>query len=250
MGDTPFDLLPWHFHPGQPIFDEGISWVNVLPAYSDLPATFHSVLPFLLAALIKHRDFLQETLHHNHPLFSSAVWQSGLLHSPTMAARVHGGSHHNPTTGLTATGIPPYQELARSLEEVKTKLHQMHQESKETIDRAMGRITETIERELASAPERVKAMLKDEFQIQGLQPLGRGDVESMLTARLTELRESLLQAFRERGADPAAAAAAAAAPPPQAPPLAGADNGQELYPMHQWPSGRLSYAPVGFVFNR
>ncbi|ETV91792.1 hypothetical protein H310_13637 [Aphanomyces invadans] len=70
------------------------------------PATFRSVIPFLLASLVYHCKWLKATLAVDHPLFLSHVWTSGTI--PSLTTHVLSGVLKNKISGLVASGIPPH----------------------------------------------------------------------------------------------------------------------------------------------
>ena len=118
--DNNFDQLPPHYH-GAILTDA--DWCTILPTYESLPHSFKPVLPFLLASLVKHHEFLLSKLHANHTLFISPLFTSGimarLLDAP---GRVLGGHAFNPQSGMRASGVPPLTSIARKIDDVDKKI--------------------------------------------------------------------------------------------------------------------------------
>jgi hypothetical protein len=98
-----FASLPPHYntHEG-PIFSE-LEWEEVFPGYSNVPPTFRQALPFLLASIYYHWDWLNSNLHAEHPLRTSRVWTHP--RAEELRGKVHVGEFVNKTTGLNASGI-------------------------------------------------------------------------------------------------------------------------------------------------
>ena len=104
---------PPHFDLHEPVLTAA-EWAEVLPEFSAYPERFRQVVPFLLASLVFHRQWLQEHLHPSHPLFTSRVWTTPRFGA--LASLVHQGLLKNATTGLMATGIEHYSEMLPLLE--------------------------------------------------------------------------------------------------------------------------------------
>lgn len=72
-----FTLLPAQFRP-----DINLPWSDVIPNYERYPYCFQECIPFLVAAVVYHFDYLNEILEFqpNHPLILSPLWtKSGVL---------------------------------------------------------------------------------------------------------------------------------------------------------------------------
>jgi hypothetical protein len=70
------------------------------------PELFQGCLPYLLASLAYHHEYLDKTLGHQDRLRSSRVWTSGLL--PNLKNKVILGNGQCEAIGMTATGVPPH----------------------------------------------------------------------------------------------------------------------------------------------
>ena len=68
FNDSSFSSLPPHF--GKDGLDR-IQWALILPLYARLPETFKRALPFLLASICYHEQWLRSTLPTHHPLFAT-----------------------------------------------------------------------------------------------------------------------------------------------------------------------------------
>jgi hypothetical protein len=106
--NTSFSTLPPHFSP-----ECNVNWDLILPCYNQYPNTFKQVVPYLLASLVYHEQWLKDNLNITHPLFSSALFSSGELKSYRPFVLL--GEGHCAITKLGATGIPPHLAMANEL---------------------------------------------------------------------------------------------------------------------------------------
>ena len=79
MTEKEFATLPPHFVETvlPPLSPE--EYNQIMPGYGNFPPSIISVIPFLLASLVYHRKWIEETFDKAHPIFKSRVWTSGLL---------------------------------------------------------------------------------------------------------------------------------------------------------------------------
>ena len=47
---------------------------TVFPHYDELPETFKGVVPYLVASVVYHQDWMRGSLPQDHPIFSSPVF--------------------------------------------------------------------------------------------------------------------------------------------------------------------------------
>lgn len=89
-------------------------WEDILPGYLTFyPSCFRQVIPYLLASLIYHMDYLVVTLPKDHPLFIQRVWTSGIM--KRLKDKVLSGCGRNEQSKMFATGIPPHIILANQI---------------------------------------------------------------------------------------------------------------------------------------
>lgn len=160
-----FSQLPAHFinKADEPILTES-EWEDILPGYTSYyPKEFRPVIPYLLASLVHHRNFLDESLPANHPLRLQRVWTSGILSA--LSSRVYTGTGKNTTTNLEATGIPPHIVVANQIEELEAKIDEAHSSIKTT---------------LGELPSSLKSALLENFAVQGVVPMTPSQLEGIL----------------------------------------------------------------------
>jgi hypothetical protein len=149
--DSSFASLPPHFD------DAGlalIDWPAVLPLYARMPQTFRRALPFLLASICYHEQWLHEILPAQHPLFNTYLFASGAV--TTLRPHVLTGCSYCPVTGLTATGVPPHLAITNELAKA------MHQTSL---------LKEALLSRCAELPAELVSVLLSKFSINGAHPV-------------------------------------------------------------------------------
>ncbi|OQR83796.1 hypothetical protein ACHHYP_14294 [Achlya hypogyna] len=178
VNDANFASLPPHFAAGEAILTDA-EWKLYLPGYGKyFKSGFCVALPFLLASLAYHSEWLEATLPINHPLRSSRVWTNGLL--SRLKPRVHAGVGRNDVTGLVATGVPPTVELARRLGLVEKAMTNL--EARVTKDVADLRSTM-----LNQLPKLLCDAVLSNFDVNGAVPLTREYLDTCLAS----LREAM-----------------------------------------------------------
>jgi hypothetical protein len=92
------------------------------------PDGLKPVVPFLVASIVHHEQFLRNRLGTQHPLFQQCLFVRHVADGKTaveLLRREHvrcGVNNVNPETQMTATGIPPHLILANELKEVKVQI--------------------------------------------------------------------------------------------------------------------------------
>jgi len=176
--DLEFASLPPHFDLSSGDILSVQEWDLILPGYSNntvYPDKFRQVMPFLLASIVYHKDWIVLNFPARHPLFLTSLWTSGIM--DRLIARVYAGTMKNPVTKLAASGIPPHILLANELCNVRSELTS---------------IKDQIIVKLDALPDLIKENLLRNFQINGVLPISREDVQSMI-ALSTETVLSAIQ---------------------------------------------------------
>ena len=112
--DFKFAVLPPHFNTATTGLLTVDFWRTIVPGYDDFPTSFKGCLPFLLASLLHHEQWLRENLCSNHGIFSCPVFT---LNCQLMALRAGLllGIGKCDDTGMVATGIPPHLAIAKEV---------------------------------------------------------------------------------------------------------------------------------------
>lgn len=179
-----FSTLAPHFKSSAYNFiQRDIRWENIIDNYDKFPVSFKAVLPFLIASIIYHHDYLVSTLEANHPLFHTKVFTSIISINGVQKNLI--GHYKNEVitgigscadTGMTASGIPPH--LAHSYE-----LNLLRQE----VRNAKTEILAYVE----SLPDKLAAHLLRNFNVNGVVPVTMDHINA--------LRQELLEAILNIG---------------------------------------------------
>lgn len=106
-----FTTLPPHFKTVEQLTTE--FWIPVHPEYADMPQSFKHCMPYLLASLVYHQEWLTANLDPSHAIFSTYLWTSGLIHS--LKEDVVTGTYLCQFTGMRATGVPPFVSIMQTM---------------------------------------------------------------------------------------------------------------------------------------
>ncbi len=117
---TAFSVIPPRFKLASKVLTES-QWNDILPRYNEYPREFQSTLPFLLAQICYHYNWLMErdengkgvNISETHMLFNSRLFRSplfGVLRSSVLLPNIVGECKE---TGIIATGVPENVNLMR-----------------------------------------------------------------------------------------------------------------------------------------
>jgi hypothetical protein len=112
-----FGTLPPHFLSEVAAGLDTDYWRAILDGYDNYPSGVKDALPFLLASLVYHENFLHDQLADEHPIWNSRVFSANPK-LDTLRSSVLTGIQACPNTGLTATGVPPHLAIAANLRDL------------------------------------------------------------------------------------------------------------------------------------
>lgn len=174
MHDEKFTVLPPRFKPSFHLTSE--EWLELFPTYSRIPRSFQGCIPYLLASLVHHQEWLQQTLPSNHPLFRTMLWTSGKVRA--LASFVLVGNQECLETNMKATGIPQIISLRQQI-----------RDQKGIIESLMQRMNINHEQVMESLPAAVAKHISDNFTIQGMVPVTQSHFDQFRREMLAEVRE-------------------------------------------------------------
>ena len=87
-GEVAFNTRAPHFLKHQ---IDAIDWNELLPHYDSLPSNFKNVVPFLVASIVYHEQWLRDTLPTDHPIFRSKLFTTHSKEVRLFKSLVHGG---------------------------------------------------------------------------------------------------------------------------------------------------------------
>ena len=189
LTDISFANLPAHFIAS----DTGISsaeWEDILPGYSSYyPLNFREVIPYLLASLVYHREYLDElkTRHPRHPLFLQRVWTTGIL--SRLKDVVVTGCNRNSESEMFATGVPPHLVLANRIVELENRVDCLDVNVRQEVH--AGNID--IKNVLQGLPEAIKNNMLLNFRIDGVIPITPHQIGEMMESMKAQILSAILQ---------------------------------------------------------
>ena len=173
--------------------------------------------------------------------------------------RVFTGVGKNAETGLVASGVPPYQQLASSLTQVQRMLADStsdHVEALGDLREEFAALAGDMRAEVLRSinhlqdelPKAVCDMVLKHVQVEGAQPLLQSDLQHMFAEHSQRMLAAMQAQFVAALPQPPPAAPIALLPPPDAVPLH-PPGAEDEYPMYQW-GGKLHYFPDGWAFTQ
>jgi len=166
-----FSTLPPHFSRETLDSITPDEWIDILPLYESYPPGFARALPFLLASLVYHQDWLRSTLSPDHKLFNAPIFTNDVV-LRRLKDQVLLGQLECPVSKLKSTGIPPHLAIASGV----NKMEETMRISNEAL--------------LTEIPLRVRDTMFDNFEFKGAVPITRSEMSThfekmMETMRLT-----------------------------------------------------------------
>lgn len=238
-----FSNLPPHFNLSDGPILTLEQWEDIIPGYRTYyPSSFHQVIPFLLASLVYHKQWLVNTLPNAHPLFNSRVWSSPIFDS--LSDKVLSGNGHNATSGLTATGIPPHVLIANEIAQLRSEFGDQLREHRLAVISKLDEQRVEFNGKLEELPMKLKECLLQNFAIEGIVPITAEQVVSMISS----VQTNILAAMQEQAEATSRAIAGAATR--STPPIS-VDNSTEQNADWKWLwGGRFHPVPRGYIFPR
>lgn len=165
-----FGTLPPHFAP-----DVDLSGINVhVNDFDKLPGGFKSCLPFLVASLAYHKDWLQQNLPKAHPLRRSTIWTSGYLDEMKPLACLQSSAP------ILPTGVPPTILHAMRISNLEDRVEAIRSE----LVQHFANLANAVEK----LPDQVASSILTRFDINGAVPV----TESFVRSSIAEVENNLI----------------------------------------------------------
>lgn len=157
-----FDILPPHFSSSLVITTE--EWAEILPNYQEYPDSFQTVLPYLLASLVHHYDWIcdkdnignYKNINKHHPILNSRLFTNASTIT-SLRGKLISNCLSSSSSGMQATGIPATVGLKRKIIELTDSNNKLA----ERLDEIADKLPEDI-------AENVCQKLKKNMNIQGV----------------------------------------------------------------------------------
>lgn len=105
---------------------DGVNFNDVLPPgrMGNASASLRAAIPFLIASVVHHSEWLENNLPSNHPYFSSKLYRSGFVTSWKQKVKLC--KRYCNDTKLTASGVPAYALIAQNVVELAEQNNARH----------------------------------------------------------------------------------------------------------------------------
>ena len=248
INDHSFATLPPHFVTDGAIFTEE-EWKTYIPGWKQYPDCFKSAIPFLIASVVYHIDWLEANLPQSHSFFQSPFYCDNVIGSKNMKEKVECGEFSCEKTKMQATGIPPTINVLRELAVVKDTMQKNDSAINDRVTTLLNEVdgvSKQVDGLNSTLPAELTKELLKKFEVNGAVPLTENNLVG-LEQRLTDtLRTLIEESLSSRGGSGTTAAASAVPPPPPGLPSAS----QQRAHWFQWRDGTFKRVPEGFTFPR
>ena len=154
---------------------DDILYKEIISAFGSLRRTFQPVLPFLVASLAYHKDFLVQNLLPTHPLLLTRLWGSNLL--DRMKSRVLAGCGENATSQMIASGVSPTLVLANQLDQLTNKVNELMI----TAEVQKEELLASWKSDFKALPDLVSAHIRETLEINRAISVTQSDVLRIVT---------------------------------------------------------------------
>jgi hypothetical protein len=208
-----FALLPPHLDDSTL---QRIDWNEIIPQFQQLPDCFCQVVPYLIASVVHHSDWLIANLpgRVNHPFFSSFLFASGMNQS--LKHHLLNGIDH--VGVMSASGIPTHLIVSNAV-------HDFRNESKSFFTVMMEKCE--------AMPKQTTDEIFKKFVVNGAIPVTLNDLHLAMTNLVMDVRS--IVAMPQQVAVPPASQAGLADPAINDP----------RFSLFQW-GGGFHFVPEGF----
>jgi len=176
--------------------------------YQHFPDGLKRAMPFLIASVIYHQDYLKAKLHSTHPLWKSRMFCTNVEVEGVRYANVYcyfkdkilPGQFQCRSTNMQASGIPNHLQvvdeictLREEVAEVKANL----KESRGEVIEAVSNVESVVRSQVDSVPEKVKDCILENFHVEGVQPVTMSTLQAVLDRNNAHILEQMTGRFRD-----------------------------------------------------
>ena len=200
INDNEFATLPPHFINLADLTNEDLR--TCVQDYDTYPACFKPAIPFLIASIVFHREWLRVRLPGQHPLFQSRIWTSGMIGKHV--SNVVTGIGRNVRSGLVATGVPPHLILAHRMVLLEAATEAVIAEVQKKHDELVLLMSTWVE----ELPGKVALSVLERVRVEGERPpppLNLADLHRELEVWTTAILDRIALAAGRSGAGAAPA---------------------------------------------
>lgn len=168
LNNLDFTVLPPHFKRAFIIPED--YWTAEFANYKSFPKSFRQTMPYLLASMVYHYEWLRENLPSLHPVKNCVAFCSNHLQAWREFV-VCGRSVSD--SDMIATGIPPTLIISQEVD----KLMKRVMELESILEKRNDDLHEYLENTLVRLPASVEERISTRFTINGAIQLTREDLE-------------------------------------------------------------------------
>lgn len=130
---------------------DGVNFAHVLPdgRLENASPSLRAAIPFLIASVIFHAEWLENNLPRTHPYFSSKLYRGGFGIAWSDKVKLY--KRYCPETGLTMSGVPGYAQVARAVTELREQVVRNHEDTTARLDEMPERIGDYVLSRIGSA---------------------------------------------------------------------------------------------------
>jgi hypothetical protein len=177
-----FTTLPPHFLTNTV---DDIEWNSIVPGFENYPACFQCVIPYLVASVVYHHEWLEENLPAGHPYFTCYLYEK--KKSPALKEYVILTRGYCPETGMTATGLPESMRLASKIGEMESRM----EEFKRSMDAMRENMNSNHEDTIERIPPAVVESVLQKIRVEGAVSVTVDDLKKYCS----EIREMIDDRF-------------------------------------------------------
>jgi hypothetical protein len=150
--------------------------------YENYPKNFKTCIPYLLASIIYHENWLRSTLVSSHPIFTTRLFTDG--HVERLRNSVLTDASMCPQSGLRVYGVPSHLVLANKMEVIQSKF----EEFEVGVKRHLTNLENHIDSKLDALPTKLCDSFRSNFETEGALALTKEDVSSMFADFREEMK--------------------------------------------------------------
>jgi hypothetical protein len=195
-----FCILPPHFSGETLARISAAGWNNILESYDSYPQCFKRTVPYLLASLVYHFEYLRGKLSNSHPLWKQRLFtqkliieENNIFLTDFLKKNVVTGYGYCKLTNMRSTGVPTSIAMAQEIRMLQEKVDKMT----ETHTSSLLNFQEATIKSIQSIPEAVKNTIMENFEIDGVAPINVSDVQNIVSQSSKVLLEQMKELINQ-----------------------------------------------------
>ena len=171
-----------------------VLWNALVPGYKYYPARFKVAIPYLVASVVFHEEWLRKNLSSEHPYFKCRLYTSNVSWSD----KILSGSGYNATSKMSASGLPEHARLSKDITNVEHSLGILERSLSDHSAAAEERNRELLQ----ELPVAITEVIMQRVRIEGVQALTVEEIKNLMANQSSEIMEALKCYLNERFREP------------------------------------------------